>query len=350
MAFESFQADPDQVLVLYNADWEKDVDGSSPGQDSKEVAEYYVDRHTDPVSGKKPYLLGLSCVHNRKHLNQWVIKEKSQDNRNGVLFRGKGLAPGKKEWARDSRHVEIVVKGKQGRMDWDSARMWCSSLIAKEKKEVIPIVSGIPLRKGRKWAYPEIENGKGRCFRLNAREIFPGTVWIYFEVKDKQGHKVRNLRLKYYDRDDFVFSMAGPDRISDEKNFQEDVAIPVKQFLEDRKNCLPDGTFLKDHILYIVLCHGLPFSCEGVFGIERGGDIKYFGSRGPRISGTAAADVILWLGKTDHCTCSFHVHEWRAGCQNWGAQLQDHQCSPVSAVRKALECLHASGHLQFFGG
>jgi len=28
-----FQASPDQVLVLYNAEWPKDVDGSEPGQD-----------------------------------------------------------------------------------------------------------------------------------------------------------------------------------------------------------------------------------------------------------------------------------------------------------------------------
>jgi hypothetical protein len=44
-----FRASPDQVLVLYNADWRKDVDGSEPGQDSKEVAEYYVRMHTDPL-------------------------------------------------------------------------------------------------------------------------------------------------------------------------------------------------------------------------------------------------------------------------------------------------------------
>ena len=49
-----FKAGPDQVLVLYNADWPVDVDGSQTGQDSEEVAEYYVKMHTDPTSGKKP--------------------------------------------------------------------------------------------------------------------------------------------------------------------------------------------------------------------------------------------------------------------------------------------------------
>ncbi len=42
-------AGPDQVLVLYNADYTVDQDDSAPGQDSKEVAEYYVRRHTDPL-------------------------------------------------------------------------------------------------------------------------------------------------------------------------------------------------------------------------------------------------------------------------------------------------------------
>jgi len=109
------RASPDQVLVLYNADWQKDVDGSEPGQDSKEVAEYYVKMHTDPVTGKKPYLLGLKCVHgkkhltHKKHLNHWVIREKSQDNKDGIIFVGKGRGPRAEEWARDSRHVEIVL-------------------------------------------------------------------------------------------------------------------------------------------------------------------------------------------------------------------------------------------------
>ena len=69
-------AAPDQVLVLYNADWTEDLDGSEPGQDSLEVARYYVEQHTDPKTGKKPYLLGLSCKHGKeKHLNQFRLPE-----------------------------------------------------------------------------------------------------------------------------------------------------------------------------------------------------------------------------------------------------------------------------------
>ena len=265
-----FRASPDQVLVLYNADWPKDVDGSEPGQDSKEVAEYYVRMHMDPVTGKKPYLLGLRCVHGKKHLNNWVIKEASQDNKDSIVFVGKGKGPKAKEWARDSRDVEIVLNSGKEPVDWDSVEMWCQSDQSSEKKLVTPIVTGIPQRKGKKFIYPEIQENKGRCYRFGAHQLFKGTVWIIFKAKDTTGKVIRDLKLKYYDRDDFEFSPIGPDSVSDEKHFQEDVASPVKRFLENPDNALPDGTLLKHHILYIVVCHGLPFSCEGVFGLERG--------------------------------------------------------------------------------
>jgi hypothetical protein len=276
-----FQASPDQVLVLYNADWQKDVDGSEPGQDSKEVAEYYVRMHTDSITGKKPYLLGLRSMHREKHLNQWLIREKSQDNKNGIIFVGKGKGPKTGEWARDSRHVEIVIDSGRELIDWDSVEIWCRSDQNGEKKPALPEVTGIPLKKGRKFIYSEIQENKGRCYRFDAHEIFKGTVWVIFKAKNRSGKFIRNLKLKYYDRDDFRFSLRGQDEIADEKHFQEDVAIPVKRFLEDPDNALPDGTLLKDHILYIVICHGLPFSCEGVLGIERGTT-----SRPANLSGT----------------------------------------------------------------
>jgi len=271
-----FQASPDQVLVLYNADCPKDVDGSEPGQDSKEVAEYYAKMHTDPVTGKKPYLLGLGCVHgkkyltHKKHLNDWVIREKSQDNKDGIIFVGKGRGPRAGEWARDSMHVEIVFAPGKELIDWDTVEMWCQSDQSGEKRLVSPVVTGIPRKKGREFVYADIEEGKGRCYRFDAHQLFKGTVWVTLKAKNTSGKLIRDLKLKYYDRDDFEFSRVGPDSVSDEKHFLEDVAIPVKRFLENPDNALPDGTLLKHHILYIVICHGLPFSCEGVFGIERG--------------------------------------------------------------------------------
>ncbi|MDX9785215.1 MAG: hypothetical protein RBT11_00410 [Desulfobacterales bacterium] len=263
-------ATPDQVLVLYNLDWEKDVEGSEPGQDSKEVADYYVRMHTDPVTGKKPYLLGLTCVHGKKHLNDWVIREDSQDNKNGVVFIGKGAGPNVGEWARDSRQVEIVLDPEGEDIAWESVHLWCASDQRSDRKVVTPRVSGAPRREGRKESFPAIEEGKPRCYRFDAHEYFSGTVWVGLTAQNRAGKTVKDLKIKYYDRDDFKFSAFGKDGVVDEKNFQEDVAVPVKRFLEDSKNAVKGGADLKKHILYIVVCHGLPFSCEGVFGIERG--------------------------------------------------------------------------------
>jgi len=267
-----FKADPDQVLVLYNADWTIDVDGSQPGQDSKEVADYYVKMHTDPAIGKKPYVLGLRCKHpKKKHLNQWFIAEASQDNKDGIEFVGQGRGPRDGEWVRDSRKVEIVINpDKKEVIDWDSFTFWVKPADGKKMKVVDPMVSGIPKKKGHRFVYPAVEQGKGRCYRFDAHQYATGTINVLAAVKGTSGKTIKNLKLIYYDRDDFKPSIFGADGIIDEKHFQEDVAIPVKTFLEDPKNALADGTSLKEHILYILICHGLPFSCEGVFGIERG--------------------------------------------------------------------------------
>ena len=265
-----FRAAPDQVLVLYNADYEIDVDGSTPDQDSKEVAQYYVDMHTDPVTGKKPYMLGLTCRHGEQHLNNWVITEKSNDNKNGIVYTGEGKGPETDEWARDSRFVEIHIEPGDVPVDWKSVQIYCESIKTGEKKHIKPIVTGLPQKKNRQFVYPEIKEGQGRCFRFNAKKLFNGSVWVHITAKNSAGEYIKDLKLQYYDLQDFTFSMLGPDDISDELHFQEDVAIPVKKFLEDNENRLPDGALLKDHILYIVICHGLPFSANGVFGIEHG--------------------------------------------------------------------------------
>ncbi len=267
---EPFQAAPDQVLVLYNADWEIDADGSEPGQDSKEVADYYVKMHTDPVSGKKPYVLGLSCKHREQHLNQWIIAEDSQDNKNGVVFAGKGRGPRSDQWPRDSRHVEIVLKPGKKAIDWASVRLWCKSAVSGETKIAAPVITGAPKTVKRKRTYPSVDESTGRCYRFDASKLFSGTVWIVLQANGLDGKKTHELKFQYFDRNEFVFSSRGADGVRDDKHFEEDIAAPVRQFLEDPMRKLPNGQSLKDHILYIVICHGLPFSCEGLFGIERG--------------------------------------------------------------------------------
>ncbi|MCK4622631.1 MAG: hypothetical protein KAT62_10525 [Desulfuromonadales bacterium] len=279
----AYQASPDQVLVIYNADWKKDGEGTEPGQDSKEVAEYYVQMHTDPETGKKPHLLGLSCVHwQKKHLNAWKINEDSHDNKNGLVFKGKGSAPENPDWVRDSRSVEITVP--ENNTDWTSLVIRCRSDITGEEKvlyqqgervgDVEVWVSG-PSR-GQSWnrSYPLLAPGKGRCFRFDASKAFPGPVTVFLTVNDLEGKTLKDLKLKYFDRQDFEFSTTGPDGVSDQKNLDEDVLQPVKKYLENPANALPDGTLLKDHILYIVLVHGMPYSGNSVFGIAHGATSK----------------------------------------------------------------------------
>ena len=100
-------ADPDQVLVLYNSDYGIDQYDSDLGQDSKEVAEHYVRRHTDPRTGKRPYILGLHCIHGKDHLNTFRVPESSKDNYFGLEYTGDETVP--KDWpVADSRHVQAV--------------------------------------------------------------------------------------------------------------------------------------------------------------------------------------------------------------------------------------------------
>jgi hypothetical protein len=273
-----FSASPDQVLVLYNADWRGESKDSAPGQDSEEVAHYYVTMHTDPVTGKKPYLLGLRCVHGKKHLNRWVIDEQSNDNKNGLLFKGKGKPPESYEWIRDSRRVEICID--EPAADWDSLSIKCRSQLDGAEETIYPgfsgvnrgelAISGIPSARSHNRSYPAIQEGKGRCFRFDASKVFPGTVKVSLSLKDRSGRVLRDLSLVYYDLNDFEFTQTGPDEISDEKNLNEDVLDPVRKFLQDPAHALSDGTLLKDRILYIVVIQGMPYASKAVFGIEHG--------------------------------------------------------------------------------
>ena len=98
----------DQVLVLYNSDWTQDLDGSEPGQDPEKVARYYVQQRTDPVSGRKPYILGLSLKQGKQRpLNQKVMQTKEGDNYYGLIFNGRGTVP-EKDWPRPLQVGETV--------------------------------------------------------------------------------------------------------------------------------------------------------------------------------------------------------------------------------------------------
>ncbi|WP_306533862.1 hypothetical protein [Geobacter sp.] len=271
---EPFAARQDQVLVIYNADWKNRSQGTSADQDSREIAEYYATMHTDPKTGKKPYLLGLSCRHlGKKHLNDWTVREESTDNRNGIVFRGKGTRPQNLDWVRDSRKVEIHISDPDA--DWNSLSIICRSEVTGEEKIVTPLMtalkmSGIPSSMNDNPTYPPAVIGKGRSIRLDATKLFAGTVTVSLKLKNRSGKVIRDLSLRYHDARDFAFSPVGSDGIPDDKILEEDALVPVRKFLDNPKNALSNGTLLKDHILYIVVVHGIPYSANGAFGIDHG--------------------------------------------------------------------------------
>jgi|GEM_PF-997547 len=260
-------ADPDQVLVLYNSDYGIDQYDSDLGQDSKEVAEYYVRRHTDPRTGKRPYILGLHCIHGKGHLNTFRVPESSKDNYFGLEYTGDETAP--KNWpVADSRHVDILVgKAEAERLDLKSVTIALGKTTDRAAATVV-------FQDGKASPDLGIKHGPtkegGYNWQLDARKFSPGIVRLWLEAKDKQGHRAKKLRRVYRDFGNFRVSTTGRDGIRDDKNYREDIELPIKWFLEDPRNSLPDGTLLKDHILYIVVCHGLPKAVESMYGICRG--------------------------------------------------------------------------------
>jgi hypothetical protein len=408
-------AAPDQVLVLYNKDWAEDLDGSAPGQDSEEVARYYVARHTDPATGKKPYLLGLACVHSKKHLDEFRMVEDKGDNERGVIFKGKGALPDGliipcsmtaysasggqvveadrttvpiQYWGETRKAVEakrVVIRigpseeleknplvyddGKCLKEDWvvekdggwtikldafdgGKSKLWFKGV--NDKGEVVMVLAGAFMPAANRAegqpkgifrtfnaVYPrigvtkeEVENpdaasvriamsatddpatakavwpasakasdfaeaapdksadkpasakpddealalpaAGGRDFLLRPASVGGGTIYAWLTVKGADG-KEFTKKAAFFDPREFAGSLTGPDGIPDDKFYQEDIAEPLKKFLEDPANKTPDGKLLKDHILYVVVSYGLPLQVKSAYGIRRG-----------TLSGTAA--------------------------------------------------------------
>jgi len=288
IAFPAGAVTSSQVLVLYNADWREDHPLTDTGQDSREIAEHYVRMHTDPKIGEKPYILGLSCNHGIKvldearHLNESHLPEKSNDNTAGVeLSKRRWLTNDDDEdqALRDSRLVEFTLPG--GPEGWNRETLQLE--IDPDDGETIPIVTdGLVIAKGQVAG----NSGKDWTIRLNAQSFIRGGLVVKASCEDVEG-KRHDWSARYLDIADVKYSRTGSDGVRDDQHFLEDVAIPVKAFLEDPDNALPDGTLLKDHILYIVVSYGLPRTTVARYGISRGvtnklndhGSIIDFGQR-----------------------------------------------------------------------
>ncbi|WP_321532683.1 hypothetical protein [uncultured Desulfuromonas sp.] len=279
---------PSQVLVLYNADWTGDEPLTEPGQDSQEIAEHYVRMHTDSATGEKPYILGLHCDHGIKvldearHLNEHHLAENSDDNRSGVVLKRQSFLFGsdsQNDKLRDSRVVEFVLPG--GRSNWNINTLHIE--IEPEKgDELIIVENGLIAVKGKIAG----NNTDEWTIRVNAKSFVAGSVTVKASCVDVQG-QTHSWQADYVDADDVELSCTGADGKRDDQNFLEDVALPVKAFLEDAKLARPDGTLLKDHILFMVVCYGLPRTAIAPCGIARGitdklnnyGSIIDFGQR-----------------------------------------------------------------------
>lgn len=279
---------PSQVLVLYNADWREDHPLTAPGQDSLEIAEHYQRMHTDPVTGERPYLLGLRCRHgirvvdDSRHLNEAHLGEDSSDNRSGVVLAGGNRLFGaaqRDDELRDSRTVEFTLPG--GPEGW---RLETLRVIIDPAggAKITVIDKGQVVTPGQ----VAISLGKDWNLRLDARAYAPGAIKVVVSCDNAEG-KRSTWEAPFVDHEQVQYSRTGRDGKRDDQHFLEDVAQPLKAFLEDPANARFDGTPLKDHILYIVVAHGLPRTAAAPYGISRGvtnrltdhGSIIDFGQR-----------------------------------------------------------------------
>jgi hypothetical protein len=287
LASPALAARPDQVLVLYNHDWTEDRPGSRPGQDSEEVARYYVRRHTDPKTGRKPYLLGLSARRGegsgradgggdaaaaRSPLNQELLPEASSDNAFGVVYTGEGRLPrGQKHYLLSSR---IECRLPLSDVDLDTVKLTVRPAGEEAEPVVVYDASAAEGPGGKAVRVSDVEQRPGRLpalrvLRFDAKRAgHDGELLVTISAGGRGGKKAIRESALFFDPADFAFSRTGGDGRRDDAAYLELIEHPVKAFLQDPKNAV-DGRPLKDHILYVVLCHGLPRRVARHYGIAQ---------------------------------------------------------------------------------
>ncbi|MFW6108463.1 MAG: hypothetical protein ACOC8D_01485 [bacterium] len=258
-------AAPDQVLVLYNADWTEDLDGTEPGQDSLEVARYYVARRTDPETGKKPHLLGLHCADPQaRRLNHMRLPEGSQDNRLGIRSTGDGSQPDAPPFSASL----LVVFSQHEAPTLDPASLTIRvSPTGEEADAVVVYANGGPKPD---YNVRKVEAAGRTGYGFAGRTHFPDGFTAWVEAKTKDGKSLRSFHARYGWPAQFEPDLTGPDGVRDDAHYLADMETPIKRFLEAPERALADGTLLRDHILYLVVCYGLPKQVECSFGVSRG--------------------------------------------------------------------------------
>ncbi|WP_031386090.1 hypothetical protein [Desulfonatronum thiodismutans] len=262
---------PSQVLVLYNADWRSSHPLIEAGQDSLTVAEHYVRMRTDPASGEKPYLLGLSCKRLLESLLAGDhLEEKSSDNSCGVVYQPPGARrPASACEMRDSRLVEVILPDSEIPWDLGTLRLWLEPESGTGRSEVLLVEHGRSLHPGQVQVQEQLQQQGDWQVRAHGRVFLDGQFTARAQCQDEQG-SLHEWSAKYSDFEHAFFSATGPDGVRDDQNYLDCVEEPVKAFLEDPANARPDGTLLKDHILYFVVAYGLPRTVQAPYGIASG--------------------------------------------------------------------------------
>jgi len=271
------EASPSQVLVLYNADWKERHPLLRGVQDSKAVAEHYARMHTNPVSGEKPYMLGLTGKRVlRSLLAGDHLEEESSDNGCGVVYQP--VASGKPVSAcemRDSRLVEVMLPKSDTPWDMHSLRLELESNPSSDQGNILLVDKGMSLHP----EHVKVQHQEEWHIRATGKMFMPGSFTAIAQCADAQG-KMHEWSAQYHDIEYASLSATGPDGVRDDQNYLDCVENPIKAFLEDPANARPDGTLLKDHILYFVVSYGLPRTVAAPFGIATGinDQLRDFGS------------------------------------------------------------------------
>lgn len=269
---------PSQVLVLYNADLQARHPLISSAQDSLAVAEHYARMHTDPVTGERPYLLGLTAARSSKSLlSNDHLEERSHDNSCGVVYQSHdSKRPVPACEMRDSRMVEVVLPKSKVAWDLGTLKLEVESDDRSNRARFVLVENGSSL-------YPDkvrVRHDGDWQIRALGGLILAGPFTAKARCANVQGD-VQEWRAEYKDIQQASWSSTGLDGIRDDQNYLDFVETPIKAFLEDPSNARPDGTLLKDHVLYIVVCHGLPRTVSAPYGIATGVglELRDYGSK-----------------------------------------------------------------------
>lgn len=258
---------PSQVLVLYNADWRPRHPLVSAAQDSLAVAEQYRRMHTDPVTGERPYLLGLTDGGSSGSLLSGDhLQERSADNGCGVVYRPRDSGrPVSACEMRDSRLVEVALPKSEVPWNPSTLRLEIQSDDSSAPARFLLVENGNSLHPDK----VRVRSDGDWQIRALGGLFMPGPFTARASCENVRGD-VGRWSAEFKDIGQASWSPEGLDGIRDDRNYLDLVEAPIKGFLEDPANARPDGTLLRDHILYIVVCHGLPRTVAAPFGVATG--------------------------------------------------------------------------------